>query len=389
MSTPRLKILFLAAWYPSKDNPLLGTFVQEHAKAVHIYDDITVLHHIGCEQALPKRWMVNKEDNIEYSLSIPTFHLKWRLSRIPNLTYLYFLLANLAAFRQFIRSGFHPDVIHAHIYTAGVPGILLGWLYRIPIVITEHSTAFPRHLLPQTEIIKARFAFQNAQKVVVVSRALQAAIESFGIQGNFQIIANAVDQDLFFLSKSQHPAGSPIRLLYVNRITNVKGLGDLITALSTMNKLRYDWHLDVVGDGPQKSEFEQLSSSLNLESRISYHGYIPKHKIPEFMRQADIFILPSHIETFSVVTAEALSCGLPALATRCGGPEEFITPEVGRIVPIAAPEELAEELSWMMENLPRFSREKISEYAKNNFSLEVIGSQYHSIYHTLLDNKNL
>ena len=253
-------------------------------------------------------------------------------------------------------------------------------------MITEHSTAFPRHVLPKAEVFKARFAFQNAQNVIIVSRALRTAIESFGIHGSFQIIANTVDQDIFSPMKSLRPLGSPIRLLFVNRISEEKGLSDLISALSIVNNLRNDWQLDVVGDGPKKSECEQLCSSLNLENKIIFHGYMPKHKIPEFMRQADIFILPSHIETFSVVTAEALSCGLPALATRCGGPEEFITPEVGRIVPVAEPKKLAKELSWMMENLPRFSREKISEYAKKNFSLEVIGSQYHSLYHALLNN---
>src|SRR4030042_3300364 len=381
----RLKILFITAWYPNSKNPMDGVFVRDHAKSVVQYDDAIVIH-LSSPSHTGKLWELETETDHSLSEGIPTYHLSTRKLPIPGLTYLIFLWAIWRVFCLFRNKGFLPDIIHAHIYSTGVPAVIIGNLYHIPVVITEHSTAFPRKALSRQQLWKARFAFHYADRVIVVSQSLQIAIENFSVHAKFQIISNAVDQNIFYPSTPPHIVGLRKRLLFVNRLIFIKGLEDLLKSLTILDIHRKDWHLDICGDGRLKSECEQLVTLLGLDEKITLHGYLSKQTIAEIMRQSDIFILPSHVETFSVVTAEALSCGLPALATRCGGPEEFITPAVGRLVPVGKPEILAKELDWMLDHLEEFSPEKIREYAMSRFSFARIGSQNHSLYESLLEN---
>jgi glycosyltransferase involved in cell wall biosynthesis len=111
-------------------------------------------------------------------------------------------------------------------------------------------------------------------------------------------------------------------------------------------------------------EYEQAAAILSIAERITFHGMKSKQEVAEFMRQADLFVLPSLFETFSIVTAEALSTGIPVLATRCGGPEEFVNEDVGLVVPPGDEEALCKGLDYMMDNLEKFNPNKISSYAR-------------------------
>ena len=380
----RLKILFITAWYPNSKNPMDGVFVRDHAKSVVEFDDAIVIHLSGPSHT-GKLWELETETDHSLSEGIPTYHLSTRKLPIPGLTYLIFLWAIWRVFCLFRNKGFLPDIIHAHIYSTGVPAVIIGNLYHIPVVITEHSTAFPRKALSRQQLWKARFAFHYADRVIVVSHSLQTAIKNFSIQAKFQIISNAVDQNIFYPSTPPHIVGLRKRLLFVNRLIFIKGLEDLLKSLTILDIHRKDWHLDIVGDGRLKSECEQLVTLLGLDEKITLHGYLSKQTIAEIMRQSDIFILPSHIETFSVVAAEALACGLPVLSTRCGGPEEFITPDVGKLVPVNDPKSLGAELLSMLDHLDQYKQNHIVEYATSLFSLSTIGTKIHNIYTMLSD----
>ena len=80
---------------------------------------------------------------------------------------------------------------------------------------------------------------------------------------------------------------------------------------------------------------------------------------------------------------EALASGTPVLATRCGGPEEFVTKDVGLLVSPGDPKTLCEGLDYMLDNLHRYSRRRISEYAIERFSAEHVGAQLHRVYESL------
>jgi len=107
--------------------------------------------------------------------------------------------------------------------------------------------------------------------------------------------------------------------------------------------------------------------------------------VVEFMQRANLFVLPSLVETFSVPAAEAMACGTPVLSTRCGGPEEFIVEDVGILVPSHDADALFRGLDQMLDNLHLYSRQRISRYARERFAPEVVGAQLHAVYESLIE----
>jgi glycosyltransferase involved in cell wall biosynthesis len=360
-------------------------FVREHAKAVQLYNDVLVLHCAQPDQNIKRLWHMQEETDENLTHGIPTYHVCYRPSTIPKIWYSTYLWGVFQAFRAIVAKGFRPDIIHAHVYEAGVPAILIGKAYRIPVVITEQSTGFPMGLPRRQDVWKARFAFGNADRVLPVSFSLQKAIESYDVRARFQIVPNAVDSSLFHPNFDSRPDSRPKRLLFVGLFdsSHKKGLPFLLHALARLKEHRADWCLDLVGDGPAREEYERIAEDLGLVEKITFLGVKTKEEVGELMRQADIFVLPSLYETFSVVVAEALATGLPVLTTRCGGPEEYVTDDVGVIVPPGDAKALAKGLDHMLNDLSRFSADHISDYAVKRFSLSSVGAQLNNIYRDL------
>jgi glycosyltransferase involved in cell wall biosynthesis len=98
------------------------------------------------------------------------------------------------------------------------------------------------------------------------------------------------------------------------------------------------------------------------------------------MHDADVFVLPSWHDTFGVVYVEAMACGLPIVATRCGGPDSFITDEIGRLVPVKSPILLAEAIGELIDNLECYSRNTIRRIFEENFSDETVVRRLEAVY---------
>ena len=236
----RLKILHIAGWYPSKKNPVAGVFVREHVKATALYNDVVVLYSEGVDREIHN--FIQIEDNVEHS--IRTLRLRYKKSPIPKTSYFIYLRGMFKAFHKLVNDGFRPDVIHAHVYSAGVPAVMIGKRYGIPVVITEHFTGFPRRLVRGLEKTKAKFAFRRADLVCPVSDDLRKHIEAYGIRARFRVVPNVVDTSLFTPANKVYPNEyAKKRLLlvallkpknkqykYINR--KIKALGSKLSNLS-------------------------------------------------------------------------------------------------------------------------------------------------------------
>lgn len=372
--------MFITEWYPTAAQPVAGIFVREHAKSVAIYDDVVVLHPMAKDPALPEARRLVRDTDEMLTAGLSTYRLQRRPARMPGFSSVGYIQGVVASARQLMANGFRPDIIHAHIYEAGMPAVIFGAREHIPVVITEHASAFFRHQLPPWQLWKARFAFERANRVLPVSRALQNDIEAYDIRARFTIVPNAVDTTLFHPPVQPARAPGPLRLLFVGTLIPLKGLDYLLRALAQMQRRREEWQLDVIGDGPQRTAYELLAGELSVAQHVTFHGFKSKLEVAELMRRADLFVLASLHETFSVVCVEALASGLPVVATRCGGPEDFVDETVGRLVPPGDSEALARTLSEMLEDLPRFVPARLAQYAAERFSYERIGLQLDSIY---------
>lgn len=380
----RLKVLFITNWYPTREEPAKAIWVREHAKAVRLYDDVVVLHCVGPDPNLRGVWRVEPENDEGLREGISTYRMWYRPSPIPRMSYLVYIWSIIRAFADLASQGFRPSVIHVHIYDAGGPAVLIGRRNGIPVVVSEQFTSFGRRLLGPLDIFKAWLAFRWADRVLPVGRSLQKAIERYGIHARFQVVPNVVDPSLFYPRISIGKPLGPKQILFVGQLVPVKGVQYLLQSLFHLRQKRDDWRLDIVGDGNARTEYECLAAQLKLSDKVTFQGLKTKPEVAEFMRRADLLVVPSLAETFSVPAAEALATGLPVLSTRCGGPEEFITSAVGLLVDPGDARALLTGLDDMLDNLQRYSGTQISQYAVERFSPEVVGAKLHAVYQSLL-----
>lgn len=382
-----MNVVFLTPWYPTKEHRYGGVFVREYAKALQQHCNVIVLHCGIGDPTIGNWWAMTRETDQDLTDGVPSYRILFRPSRIPWLSW----ARNLGSVHRTVRtlSSEHgsPDLIHAHVYITGSSALLVGKVRQIPVVISEHWTAFPRKILSRGQIRRARAVFRMADAVLPVSRALQRSLELHGVKANFRVIPNVVDTELFRFDSSRPRAGAVLRLLTVSSLTEHKGLDVLFRALKLVDWREQQWHLDLVGDGHLMGRHEALVKELGLASNVTFHRQLLKKQVAELMRGADLFVLPSLVETFSVAVAEALASGVPAVVTRCGGPEEFVTERSGTVV---APDDaagLAEGLSQSIERLSTFDRPIIAHEAQTRFGPAQVGATLYDLYVGLIHDR--
>lgn len=384
-----MNVLFFTSWYPTRAHTYGGVFVREHAKAVrNAGHKVVVLHLAG---PYPVRddslWTMDEEPDPSLSEGVEAYHVFHRQFPVRGASYGLYLWSAVGAYRRLRGNGFRPDVIHAHVYGAGVPAAVVASRYRLPLVITEQFTGFPRRSLSRVEVRKARYAFNRASRALPVSRHLREAIRNYGIDVPFEVVPNVVDTSLFFPPDVERKEeGVERRLIFVGNLepSQHKGFPTLLRALVCLRERRRDWRLDVIGEGPERSAYERSSAALGLREHVTFYGSQPKSVIAQMMRAADLFVLPSRFDNLPCVIVEALASGLPVVSTTVGGIPELVDERSGRLVPPEDPIALADALNDMLGQVEKFDRTAIGAAARKRYSLEVVGEQLSRIYDAVL-----
>ncbi len=244
-----------------------------------------------------------------------------------------------------------PDIVHTHLMKADVVGAVAARLSRVPFVVaTKHNE--DRYLRHPALRVAARAAAELADRTVVVSDAV----------GRFFARAlSLAPGDLVRIRHGLPPADAPappegearedVRrefslpaeatvALTVARLSEQKGLADLVRAASLLAEARPDLRFLVAGRGEEEASLRELAARLAVEDRVRFVGY--RADVPRLMAAADLFLLPSRWEGFGLVLLEAMRAARAVVATRVGGiPEIVVDGETGVLVPPADPDSLA------------------------------------------------
>ena len=178
-----------------------------------------------------------------------------------------------------------------------------------------------------------------------------------------------------------------LTILFIGRLVDWKAVDILIDAIAkcNINNIR----LNIVGDGPDRSALESLAAN-KCPDKVTFYGLIPFTEVNQYYDEADIFVLPSVRECGGAVVLEAMSRGLPVIATNWGGPTDYISVETGILIDPKSREymvdKFAEHISLLADNIPL--REKMGAAAilhvKNNFLWDDKVDQVIDIYRTLV-----
>lgn len=150
------------------------------------------------------------------------------------------------------------------------------------------------------------------------------------------------------------PNDKPI-ILYVGRLSYVKGVTYLIEAFRRLLDRGVPAHLAIVGDGPERERLQSQAWSLGVDHQMSWFGTVKNADLPPYMRAAQFLVLPSittklWVQQLSITAWQGMGCGLPIISTQTGCMDEFTPPEVGTLVPERDPDRLADAMADLLNH---------------------------------------
>lgn len=390
-------ILIVGRSYPTDKDPLNGVFEFDQACALAKAGQKVVFAAVDLRSLRRwRKWGIEHfiRDGVEvYAVNIP-------LGRVPHsvlkrvgqigLKYLY---------RRIMKDHGEPDVVHAHFFVmAEIALALKPLLSGTKFVMTEHSSliAGAYELYPEWLRKCARKVYEAYDVVICVSSSLAETIKTrFYIDAD--VIPNMIDPVFLTVTDGgkSYAHSNTFRFVFVGNLIDGKRPKQCI---QSFYKAFCEHHfstedgrnivLELIGNGSLFSECERLIAELGISRNVVLHGYQTRSKIAEIFRQSDCFVLPSKLETFGVVYIEAMACGLPVIATRCGGPESFVNEDNGVLIPVDEEGALISAFREMAANIDRYNKKEVASMASDNFSPEAIADKLVDVYTSLLKNCN-
>jgi glycosyltransferase involved in cell wall biosynthesis len=372
-----MRVLVVPKWYPWPDRPVLGVFCREHAHALAREHDVVVLASDAVRGAGFAAYELG--DAVEDGLR--TIRVSYRRTAFRPAAMATQLAGLLSALGRLRGEGWRPEIVHAHVYSAGLPALALGRLSGAPVVISEHYTGFQRGLITGYDRFTARLAFRYADLVAPVSHDLARHVRTLSPRARVRVVDNVVDTDAFHPGP-EHDGDQPgERLLTVGTLTEKKGHAYLLEAMARLRGER-ELTLDVVGDGELRGALAERAWRLGLGGAVRFHGERPKEEVAELMRAADLFVLPSLFENLPCVLIEAMASGLPAVATSVGDVPELVADPRALAAPRDA-EGLAAAISGALDRLGEVDRDALAGRARARFGYEPIARTWTEIYQGL------
>lgn len=283
------------------------------------------------------------------------------------------------------------NVIHAHtVFSGGYAAYKLRQKYKIPYIVAVRSTdvnVFFKYMLHLRRI--GVEIMRGASVIVFLSPAYQKQVIETCIPKNLRaeitkksvVIPNGIDS--YFLENQPPPRvlkPEIIRLIQVGEINSNKNLENTVKAAELLRQRGLNIQLAVVGS-IKEEKYKKLIAETPF---IKYFPQCPKEEVLKQLREADIFVMPSHTETFGLVYAEAMSQGLPVLYTAGQGFDgQFPEGQVGFHVNDRDPSDIADKILAVIEDYPLLSKRCIAGARK--FDWAGIAGQYREIYNTIKD----
>lgn len=380
-----MRVLFLTHSYPRSDDDVAGAFLLRLAGALTRRGTVV-------EALAPAAAGLRRRDSVG---GVPVERFRYAPAGWETLAYsgtmveqvrnrwtgrlaLVGLVAGGAwAVRRAIRD-FQPDVVHCHWwFPLGVSAALAA---RVPLVLTLHGSDV--RVAAGTGIGRTAFRMvaSRAAMITTVSRWLADRVAGIDASRACTVAPMPVDEAFAPPASDGTRAGA----LFVGRLNAQKGIADALAALSLLPAAI---HLDVVGDGPDRSALERRAAELGVGSRVRWHGPVAPARMPAFYQRAAVTVIPSREEGLGLVAVESLLCGTPAVAYRSGGLEDVVAHEQsGILVEPGDIEALGAAVGRLVGDPERSARmgKHGRESLATRFAPDAVAATYEAIYRSVL-----
>jgi type III pantothenate kinase len=280
------------------------------------------------------------------------------------------LLPYMDEFAQRLRTAWRqqrPDIVHAHFWMSGWAALRAAQPLGIPVVQTFHAlgnvkrryqgakdTSPPERIDTEKQIVR------RADKIIATCTDEVFELIRLGASSpELNVVPCGVDARLFSPSGPRESRqGQRHRLLFVGRLVERKGIGNIISALPALP----DTELIIVG-GPDRERLSEdreaqrlmaLAAEVGVSPRVHFRGRMAREELPALMRSSDILVSVPWYEPFGITPLEAMACGIPVVASAVGGLIDTVVDGLtGVHVPPRDPERLATELGALLADPER------------------------------------
>ena len=291
------------------------------------------------------------------------------------------------------------DLLHVHYAIPHSVSALLARAMaaprRLPFITTLHGTDITlvgnnRSFLPIT-----RYSIEQSDGVTSISHyLLRRTLEDFDIKRPIEVIPNFVNCDLYQrksnpkLRAEWAPNGEPI-LMHLSNFRPVKRILDAIEIFALV-RAKMPARLVMIGDGPDRAPAEELARKLGVQDDVLFLGQ--QNEVQEKLSQADLFLLPSRLESFGLAALEAMACETPVIATNVGGLPEVV--ENGVDGYLVEPGDVKTAAKYAIELLSRADRGRemgqlARVHARKKFCANDVIPKYEAYYEQVLEQRPL
>jgi glycosyltransferase involved in cell wall biosynthesis len=281
-----------------------------------------------------------------------------------------------------------PDIVHSHLLDSNFYSSIACRILSVPHVCTEHGDVLINH--SPAGRLKFFLLSRNSRAVVCVSNTVRSAACRKGFRrANLEVIHNGIRFPEPERSTFREEFGIPEEALLIGNVANlypVKGQRVLLFAFEKFLKEFPDSYLVLVGRGSEKENLESLARRLEIpETRFILTGF--RGDVGNILYSMDVYVQPSLSEGLPVALLEAMSCGIPVVATDVGGVHEVLNgSHHGVLIPPGSWEFLFEALVKMAGDIDPYRRmaEESRRHVRENFSLPAMARRYIETYERVL-----
>jgi N-acetyl-alpha-D-glucosaminyl L-malate synthase BshA len=291
------------------------------------------------------------------------------------------------------------DILHMHY---AIPHATSAVLARqilgsegihVPVVTTLHGTDITLVGQDPSFAPVVNWSINESDGVTAVSQYLRnETLSCCEITADIEVIPNFIDTQRFRPLKKDHfkaalcPNGERL-LVHVSNFRPVKRAVEVVEIFHRLVERGYSAKLLLVGDGPDRGPAEHRARDLGVVDDIRFLG--KQEPVEEILSIADVFLMPSGSETFGLAALEAMSCGVPVVASNIGGlPELVVEGESGFLCELGDIEAFTDRIAALLdddESLKRMS-ETARRRAVEEFDIERIVPKYEAYYETVRQN---
>ena len=378
-----MKLWMIGREYPSEFNKMRGSFELEQAKMLsQVYDviypsvDLRSIRHW-------RKWGINSFANDK----LKVYRYDFPVGKCPSPIFKNIEKKKVEKlFNRIISIEGIPEIIHIHYPAMAYYESFAKLRDRgVKIVATEHWTNVLCKDVTPDNMRSLKWFDDNADAFICVGEPLkQSVIELTGTSRQIDVVPNVVPP-IFFNARCIKENEQKFIFVASGRLVPVKQFDMLIESFADTFRYDNNVRLDIIGGGNEYSALQRLIQNLGMQEQILLYGPKKREEVAQIIKNSNVLVCSSRLETFGVPVIEAMACGKPVVVTDALGFTEPLDDTNSIKVSMYSKEEMKKALQEIHDNYSKYNSEEITKNAYKLFSEDAVREKLIKIYKEVLN----